>query len=159
MAQLSVPRVPLPSTVEEVMTRDVICLRETASLRSAAATLRRNRISGAPVTEADGRLKGVLSERDIVEAALAGLMMEDPRKWLDMLLGSSPVDLEGAFRVLRGRLATLKVEEVMTSEVLTVAPETLQAHAAERMDSRGIHRLPVLREGRLIGMVTRSALR
>lgn len=141
------------------MTRNMVCLRPQTTLRSAASTLRRKKISGAPVVNLEGRLVGVLSERDIVEAVLAGLAIQAPRRWLDMILGHSPVDLEAVFRVLRGRLSGLKVEDVMSIEVVSVPPEMLRSHAAERMDVRGLHRLMVVRGGKLVGVVARSDLR
>ncbi|MDE1819740.1 MAG: CBS domain-containing protein [Euryarchaeota archaeon] len=134
----------------------VICLRPTATLRAAAGTLRRHHISGAPVVDAEGNVVGVLSERDIVESAVAGLVLQSPRKWLDMLLGRTAVSAMGPLQVLRDRIGRLRVEEVMTSEVVSIDPDEEVTEAALRMDARGFHRLPVVKDGRLVGIVARS---
>jgi CBS domain-containing protein len=114
--------------VEDVMTVDVATVKPEASLKDVARELSDRRISGMPVADDDGRVIGVISEADV-------LAKEE----------SEPE---------AGRVA----REAMTSPAITIEPHWPVAIAADRMIEGGVNRLPVVRQGRLVGIVTRADL-
>jgi CBS domain-containing protein len=121
------------------MTRDVITVAPTASLRTVAETLSGYRISGVPVVD-DGHVLGVVSEADIIEKEAA-----EPRGW---------------FRRKRPTAKEARTAgEAMTSPAVTVPPRRDVSLAARLMVERKINRLPVVtEEGALVGIVTRADL-
>ena len=131
--------------VGDVMTRDVATLQDDESLLVALRKLVRRRASGAPVFDADGHLVGVLSQRDI---------MGWYERTVDALAKQSVPARDEYLRRLRSE----KVRTVMTPSPASI-PESAPLRAAiALLRERGIHRLPVTREGRVVGIVTGSDL-
>lgn len=135
--------------VGDVMTRSVASVRPETPLKDVAALMVERGISGVPVVDADGTVVGVVSEADFVIKE-RGVVAERNRV-LARVFGKS--------RKERAELAKIEATtagEAMTSPALTVdAGDTLQS-AAEQMSSRRINRLPVVEQGRLVGIVTRA---
>jgi CBS domain-containing protein len=135
--------------VEDVMTRDVVTARADMSLKEAAREMTARGISGMPVVDDDGHVIGVISEADLLAKER-----------------HAPEHNGGALRRLRHRdetdeerrFAARLVGAAMTTPAITVAPYCPVTGAAERMLERGINRLPVIRQDRLIGIVTRADL-
>lgn len=127
--------------VVDIMTREVLFVAPDTSVREAALLMLENRISGLPVME-DDALVGVISEADYVA-------QDSSRSWRARVL------LEGDQGPLGG---AEKVGELMSREPITV-PVTATVHEAARLMTRaGVKRLPVVDEGRMVGIVTRSDL-
>jgi len=129
------------------MTRDVRTVAPETSLKEVAAILSSERISGLPVVDGDRHVLGVVSEADILrkEQGLGG------RRGgvLAWLLDREEPD---------PRLEARTVGEAMTSPALTLEPGRPVSEAAKLMVEKGINRLPVVRDGRLVGIVTRADL-
>jgi CBS-domain-containing membrane protein len=136
---------------KDIMTSDVISIRPEASVRDAAALMTEKRISGIPVIAADGSLVGVLSQSDLLHRRELGT--ETRRKWW-LQVFSDPDRLAGEYTKSHG----LHASDVMTRHVVSIAPETELADVAAILDSNRIKRLPVLENGRLVGIITRSDL-
>ncbi len=140
------------------MTRGVVSVRPTDSLESAASAMSRRRVSGVPVVGPGRRVVGVLSQKDIVRVLhdRAGLSL--PGGVFDLILA---VGRSGGADLPQKCLAALKgaaVEEAMSSEPVTL-PTTARIDEAIRvMIERGFNRIPVVRTGRLVGIVTRTDL-
>ena len=136
--------------VRELMTTDVVTVTPETTLKEAAGLLVRHRISGVPVVDAGGDVLGVLSEADILvkEGGASGERRHD-----GMLGWLFETD-----RALEDKLAAKTVGEAMTSPAITVRSNTPVHKAASRMVEDGINRLPVLHNGRLVGIVTRADL-
>jgi CBS domain-containing protein len=133
--------------VEDLMTGDVRTVSPDTSLKDVAEVLSGNRVSGLPVVDADGRVLGVVSEADI-------LRKEQGRGGrrggvLGWLLDHDEPD---------PRLEARTAGEAMTSPALTIEPGRPAAEAARLMVEKQINRLPVVAEGRLVGIVTRADL-
>lgn len=127
--------------VVDIMTREVLFVAPDTSVREAALLMLESRISGLPVMENDA-LVGVISEADYVA-------QDSSRSWRARVL------LEGDQGPLGG---AEKVGELMSREPITV-PVTATVHEAARLMTRaGVKRLPVVDEGRMVGIVTRSDL-
>lgn len=129
--------------VDQVMTRDVLAVSPATSLKEAAPLFTASRISGLPVVD-EGRLVGVLSESDIVAKETSGY--EE---------GAVSAQEE---RHLRRERAAETVGEAMATDVVTTEPWESVWAAADRMIVHGVHRLPVVSRGRLVGIVTRTDL-
>lgn len=114
--------------VSDVMTTASVTDSPAESLKAAAARMWGQQTGSLVVLE-DGQLVGIVTERDIMKAVARGL---DP--------------------------ATTPVSAVMTRNVLTITPVTPLHEAARHMASRWIRHLPVLEEGRLVGMVSQRDL-
>ena len=135
----------------DLMTSEVVTVRPDMPLASLARLLSNRGISSAPVTGADGRLLGIVTEADLLRR-LAGA--EDaPVGWLQRLFGNSSRQAADYARTYGG-----KAEDVMTQDLVTVAPTASVEHCAHLMEERGIKRLPVVRDGRLVGIISRADL-
>jgi CBS-domain-containing membrane protein len=136
-------------TARDVMTREVITINQDASVEDLARLLETHRISGVPVLDHHGRLVGVVTQSDLVRRS-RDLELPPALNILDIHLF-----LETPSRFLK-RLTQLlgnRVSEVMTPEPVVVAPDTPVQEIARIMDTRKVHTLPVVAEGKLVGIV------
>ncbi len=137
--------------VRDVMTRKVISVTVDDSILAAARLMLQNRISGLPVVDADGSLVGVVTEGDFLRRGELGTQRPRP-KWLEFLLG--PGRLASEYVHAFGR----KVGEIMTADPIFVTEDDSLQTVVELMERRRIKRLPVMRDGRLVGIVSRANL-
>ncbi len=140
-------------TARDIMTSDVAVVRPDTSVQEAARLLAERHISGAPVIDADGRLIGLLSEADLIR--WHDTDSAEQAWWLDMLADGfdlSPTFLD-AIRSERSR-----VRHVMAREVSSVSETTPIGEIAALITAKGIKRLPVLRDGQVVGIVSRADL-
>jgi CBS domain-containing protein len=137
--------------VKEVMTRNVISIEASAPVLKAARLMLQNHISGLPVVNKDGKLIGIVTEGDFLRRGELGTQRRHPR-WLEFILG--PGRLADEYVHASGR----KVEEVMTSDPYTVTEDDSLEHLVELMQRRRVKRLPVMHEGRMVGIVSRANL-
>ncbi len=134
---------------KDIMTSNVLTVEPDISIAEAAQLLIEQRISGAPVVDSKGALIGILSEGDLVHRVKGDY--ELPRAWWLKLLGYAD-DEPREYLKSHGT----KVADVMSSEVHTVPPTADISEMAEILESRKIKRLPVVEDGRLVGMVSRA---
>jgi CBS domain-containing protein len=137
--------------VRDVMTRNVISVRANQSVLEAAELMLQNRVSGLPVVDTGGALVGVVTEGDFLRRGEIGTQRQRP-KWLEFLLG--PGRLAAEYVHTSGRT----VEEVMTANPATVSEDDSLETVVELMERRHVKRLPVLRNGHLVGIVSRANL-
>ncbi|AXV36845.1 MAG: CBS domain-containing protein [Methanobacteriaceae archaeon] len=147
-------------TVEEAMEKDVIVLKTDDKISDVAQILRKNNISGAPVIDDDQKVIGMISEGDImklieVHSPNINLILPAPFDLIEL-----PVRMEYELEVLsRGvkKAAAVKVEEIMTKNIISIKKDASISDAATLMDSHDINRLPVVDEdNKLIGIITRG---
>jgi CBS domain-containing protein len=134
--------------VAEVMTRDVVTVAVTASVKEVAALLVEHGISGLPVVDSEGRVVGVVSEADILVKERAA----PARSLLYVALHPAETIDEDLRRDARS------AGEAMTRPALAIAPDRPLSEAAARMLDGDVNRLPVLEHGRLVGIVSRADL-
>jgi CBS domain-containing protein len=115
-------------TAKQIMSQQLVSFRADMDVLEAVRVLIDKRISGAPVLDQLGNLVGMLTERDCLKVALDS----------------------SYYRETGG-----KVESFMTPDVITVNADTPAVEIAERFASSHLRRLPVLENGRLIGMISR----
>jgi CBS domain-containing protein len=136
-------------TIEEVMTRDVITVGPATPIHKAAQLMVEHGVSGLPVVSDDGRLVGIVSEGDLI------LRQQHPRErpWWRRFFE----DGEQLAREYRRAMGTT-VGEVMSHPAVSISPVWGIETAATILQNRRIRRLPVVLDGRLVGIVTRADL-
>ena len=137
--------------VRDIMTRNVISVTADQSVLDAVQLMLENRISGLPVLDAAGKLIGIVTEGDFLRRGEIGTQRQRP-KWLELLLG--PGRLAAEYVHSAGR----KIDEVMTPEPRAVSEDDSLETVVELMERHHVKRLPVLRDGRLVGIVSRANL-
>jgi CBS domain-containing protein len=131
--------------VEDIMSRDVICVAPATPIKDVARLLLERGISGAPVVDEDGKVLGVVASGDILVKVSADLgRREHPSNWL--FGNDERVELKRDART---------AAEAMTGPAVTVDPGCTVAGAARLMVRRSIDRLPIVDRGQLVGIVTR----
>jgi CBS domain-containing protein len=133
----------------EAMTNRVARIRAEASIFEAAEAVSLSGVSDLMVIDSTGAFTGVLSEGDILRAALPDI---------DEILAAGG-SLEGAFDrfVTKGRdLAALPIMPLVIRDPITVDPDDHVARAAVVFVERNIRLLPVVRDGRLLGVISRA---
>jgi CBS domain-containing protein len=126
------------------MTEGVVSVRPDASLREAASVLVEHGISGLPVIDEEGAVVGVLSETDIVMKASGGTQRSGYLTWL------FDSDLAGE------KVVAETTSQAMSSPAVTIAPNRTVHEAARLMIEDRVNRLPVVQDGKLVGILTRS---
>lgn len=139
-------------TVREIMTTDVITARPDTTVGELADILTKNKISGVPVVDGQGRLLGMVSEADIILQD-ADLHFPYYVQFLEMVIYLQSVHkFEERVRKSIGS----KVTEIMSEEVVSVSPDATVREVATLMADRNVNRLPVTENERLVGIVTRG---
>ena len=143
--------------IEEVMTRDVLSVQPEMTVKQMDRALLDRNVSGAPVLEGQ-RLVGVVSRADAVRALYDD--QSQATRISDFYTSPFPIplpaldQLEKDSRRITQHLATLRVREIMTTDPLTVAPSDSVEVVAHMMVSERVHRVPVVDEGELVGIVS-----
>ena len=135
----------------DVMTSPVKTVGPRDTIRTAIETMLGAHVSGLPVVDGEGRLVGVLSEGDLLRRVELGTEKQRSR-WLEFLVG--PGRSASDYVQTHGRY----IEEVMTADPIVVEADTPLEEVVGIMERRRIKRVPVVRDGKLIGIVTRSDL-
>ncbi len=144
--------------VKEIMTPDAVVCQKDTTVREVAALLREHRIGGLPVMN-EGRVVGIVTESDILGLLSTGRISED--LWLPSPLELIEVPVRELMNWERTKKALShigekKAAEVMSHPVISVTPDTEIEEAAALMLENRIARLPVIQEGRLVGIVARA---
>ena len=135
----------------DVMVTSVIAVGPDACLQDVAHTLLTNGISAVPVIGIDCKLLGIVSEGDLMRRAEAGTGRRRPW-WLAMLTGREELAAEYVKEHSR------KVTDVMTRSVVTATPETSLQEIATLLEKNGIKRVPIVKDGKVVGIVSRANL-
>ena len=136
--------------VGDVMETDWPTLGPESTVEEAIKLFVEERVSGAPVVE-DGRLVGIITEGDLI---FQDAEVKAPG-FLDILGGIVPLGDTDEYRREALKSAGVTVGEVMTDDLVTVAPEATLAETATIMADRRKKILPVVDGGRLVGVITR----
>jgi CBS domain-containing protein len=138
-------------TAADVMTTDVITVSQDATVRDIATLLRSKRISGVPVVDAAGHILGIVTEGDLIlREAIAG---EHRRSWW-LSLFDDPNAVARDYAKTHGQVAN----DVMTTPVISVGPATMLSEIAKMLERHRIKRVPVVKDSKLVGIVSRSNL-
>ncbi len=136
--------------VRDVMTTSVISVRPEAPLKEVARTLAEHGISGVPVVDDAQQVIGVVSEADfLLKEQEPPHHRFTPFSWL--------FDRKAADR-MEEKLHATTAGQIMTRPAITIGADRPLREAAAVMTRNGINRLPVLEQGRIVGIVTRADL-
>jgi CBS domain-containing protein len=135
----------------DVMVRDLVTVGPDASVTEAARLMSENDVSALPVLDKDGRLVGIVSEADLLRRKELGTDTRRPW-WIEAMTPATALAAE--FAKSHGK----RVAEVMSENVITAAEETPLAEIATLLERNRIKRIPITRDGELVGIVSRANL-
>jgi CBS-domain-containing membrane protein len=135
----------------DVMTRSVICIRPEATVFDAAKLLLGAKVSALPVVGDDDRMVGLVSEGDLLRRVEIG--SEKRRSWWSAALANRET-LAAEYVKSHGRL----VRDVMTPKVVVASEDTGLDAIADMMEEHHIKRVPIVRDGKVVGIVSRANL-
>ncbi len=136
----------------EIMRQPVVTAGPDDSVRVVAQRLSDHAISALPICDADGRPLGMISEGDLMRPFTSGRMLKRAW-WLELLAEGNSLapDFEEYLRVDRRHARDLMIQPVVTAE-----EGTSVAEIAEMMEKHKIKRVPILRDGKVVGIVSRA---
>lgn len=135
---------------KDIMTTQVVTVRPDTSVVELARIMRDRHISGMPVVGDDGRIAGVVSEGDLVRRVEAGTDEKRHSWWLDLFTDPA----RQARDYVKSHAA--KARDIMTSPAITVEEDATLAAVAETLEKNHVKRVPVVRNGRVVGIVSRA---
>lgn len=133
----------------QIMNRDVVTVKKGASVEEALKLMTKHHVSGLPVVDADGYIVGIITESDLLLKDQAPVL-DKPRP----IKGHQPVPeevLEKAYKKARAEL----VEDAMTKDVIAFSEDSLVADIARVMVELGINRVPIIRDRKVVGIISR----
>lgn len=135
--------------VSDVMSSNVICVHAESRIVDAIRLMLDKHISGVPVVDGGGKVVGMVTEGDLMRRAEIGTQKQHA-SWLSWLVS----DARRAQDYFHSH--TQRVSDVMTADVISVSPTTPLDQAVALIEKNRVKRLPVLREGRVIGILARA---
>jgi CBS domain-containing protein len=135
----------------DIMTRQVVAVSPETAIEEGARLMIEQRVSGLPVTDANGAVVGILTEGDLLRRVETGTDKHHAG-WYGLLFGPGRLAQE----YIRSRART--VAEVMTGKIVSVAPETPLDEVVALMEVHHIKRVPVIDRGSLVGIISRANL-
>ncbi|HHW74200.1 MAG TPA: CBS domain-containing protein [Firmicutes bacterium] len=145
-------------TAKEIMTTAIISVDREQTLQEALTLMAKHNISGLPVTGADGKIAGIISNTDIINYAqkVNIVPLFDPSGWVSP---HAPIENLTAVRQGIDFLAKTTVNRLMKKKVYTAREETTMLEIARLMSRHQINRVPIVDEAhRPVGIVTRNDL-
>lgn len=136
---------------KDIMTTSVITVPQDRKIEDAVRLMLDHHVSALSVVDTDGDLKGLVSEGDLMRRVRD---TDGPRRswWLELLSGSGNSAQEFV------KLNSHHIADVMTRDVVSVEEDAPVAEIARLLEKHRINRVPVLREGRVVGIVSRANL-
>ncbi|MGB2693413.1 MAG: CBS domain-containing protein [Thermodesulfobacteriota bacterium] len=139
--------------VSEIMTEPVLTITQDRSLEEVAHKMLDSKVGGLPVVDDEGKIVGMVTESDFSAKEHA---IPFSRNYAPQLFGEwmSKEGVDKAYQAAR----SIQVKEIMSSPAITIAEDDTVAEAVRRMLEQKVHRLPVVRDGVPIGIVSRHDL-
>jgi CBS domain-containing protein len=146
----------MAALVRDIMDSQPATVTPDASVEDVIRTLREHELPGVPVVDADGRLAGLVTEADLVLPDDQG-DLHLPH-YINLFGGTVFLEPLGRFEERLRKAFASKASDMMTTDLDTVEPDTSVQEAARLVHESGHNRLPVVQDGRLMGVVTRLDL-
>jgi len=146
----------MPDRISEIMDRDPVTVAPETSVEDVVATLRKHELPGLPVVDADGQLVGIVTEADLVLPDDQG-DLHIPH-YVNLFGGTVFLESLSRFEERLRKAFAATAEDMMTRDPDAVAPDTSVREAARLIHESGHNRLPVVEDGRLVGVVSRIDL-
>jgi CBS domain-containing protein len=135
----------------DVMTLAVYTVKPTTSVKDLARLFMERRISAVPVVDDQRKIVGIVSEGDLVHRSEISTQRRHPW-WLVLMAGDEGLAADYI------KAHAKRVADIMTRKVITAGPDTPLQEIAETLEKYGIKRLPIVRDGQLVGIVSRANL-
>jgi CBS domain-containing protein len=137
----------------DIMTKEVVSVKPETTMEELARLLMKEQISGMPVVDDSGKLIGVVTENDLISKN-SRLHIPTILRLFDAYIPLGTSKMESDIR----KMAAATVGEICTKEVTTVDEEASVEYIATIMTEKRIHLLPVLKEGKLVGIIGKKDL-
>ena len=125
--------------VRDVMTTELVTVNKELTIRQLIKVLQQNQVSGVPVVDPEGRLEGIVSEKDVIKAV------------------AELIKVNLSIEEINRKVGKLNwVEGIMSKNVITVTGDMDAREVFKIMASKQIHRVPVVKNGILVGIVSAS---
>ncbi len=138
-------------TVADIMTRNVISIKGTTTVREMATIFDTMRIGTLPIVDDAGNLSGIVTASDLVEQDRP-LHIPTVISLFDWVI---PLEGESSLQRNLDKITAQTASELASTNVVTVTPSDTVSNAAEIMSSKKLHALPVVEGKKLVGMVSR----
>ena len=139
-------------TAKDIMTSDVITVQMTTTVKELAEILWKNRISGAPVLDDDGKVISVVTENDLIDQSKK-VHIPTMISLLDSVIFlESSKKTEAEIKKMAGNT----VQDICPKELVSVSEDTGLDHIATIMAEKKVHTLPVIQDDRLTGVIGKS---
>ena len=133
----------------DLMSTKVVTVDPDTPVRDIAALMVEKHISGVPVVDEHDSLVGIISEGDLLRRPELGTERPHRRRWLSFFTDAQEQAREFT------KTHALRAEEVMTKSVVFIDEDTSLGEVVSKMEKRNVKRLPVMSDGRLVGIVSR----
>ena len=143
----------MAETIGEIMDREPETVTTGTSVEEVVRKLREHELPGLPVVDTEGRLVGIVTESDLVLPDDQG-DLHIPH-YINLFGGTVFLEPLGRFEKRLRKAFASTVEDMMTTDPDSVEPDTTVRDAARLIHESGHNRLPVVEDGRLVGVVTR----
>lgn len=130
----------------DIMTTDAVTVGPEAETADVAGLMLERRVSAVPVVDGERRILGIVSEGDLIRRAECGA--ERHGSWWLALLADRTAEFIKTYGT--------RAEDLMTRDVVTVPEEATLAEIAQLLEAHRIKRVPVVRDDRLVGIVSRA---
>jgi len=138
---------------KDIMTKEVISVKPETTIEELARLLMKQQISGAPVVDDKGKIVGIVTENDLISKN-SRLHIPTILRLFDAYIPLGTSKMESDIR----KMAASTVEDICTKEIITVDKEASVEYIATIMTEKRIHILPVVREGKLVGIIGKKDL-
>jgi CBS domain-containing protein len=136
-------------TAKDIMTKDVVSVTPDTSIEELSTLLVSNEISGAPVVNADGAIVGMVTENDLISRNKR-LHIPTVVSFLDAVIY---LESSKKFSEDVKRLTATKVGDICAKKIITISEDTTLTDVATIMSEKNVHLLPVVRSGKVVGIV------
>jgi CBS domain-containing protein len=143
----------MAGAVRDIMDSDPATVRPNTPVQDVVRTMRENELPGLPVVDGEGRVVGMVTEADLVLPDDEG-DLHIPH-YINLFGGTVFLEPLSRFEGRLRKAFASKAEDMMTRDPETVGPDTTVRDAARIIHESGHNRLPVVEDGRLVGVVTR----
>lgn len=138
--------------VRDIMTREVVTALPDTAVNVVARLMAGRGISGIPVVDEQGELAGIVTELDLI---VRNTRLEPPA-FFQILDGRIPLETPAHYKKRMQHMLGALARDVMTEEVVTIAPDEDVEEVASLMVKRRVNPVPVVEDGRIVGIVSRA---
>lgn len=137
---------------KNVMNKNVVSIRPDDTLKDAVILMVKHSVSGLPVIDENKNIIGIISQSDVLRHGKKPFILEAVDLLEIFLYEQTPTDYEEELKIA----LNMKIKDVMTKDIIVVSEDTSVGKIAHLMIENEINRVPVIREGKLVGIIGRE---